>query len=97
MTKVESDHRIPNAPQFRGAVICAAQGENQKIIQAGVETARLFTSDKNEEISSKKKKKNKLSTSEYIGNIAARMLEHGHTPQEISEVVAKILTQREKK
>lgn len=86
--KVEIDGRLKNPPQLRGAVMSAALGQPE-LAKAGIDVARIFE----EESASPNLKVNKkrLTPQQRAEEAAKRMLEAGHTPQEIGEVVARIL------
>jgi hypothetical protein len=86
-----SNYDIPlsELPQFRGAVNTA---ENQELFKAGIEVAELFSYVPKRKITNKNKNE-KMTPHERAEKVALQMKEAGKSPQEIGEVVARILNE----
>jgi len=86
--KIKIDEKSGNFPQFRGAVVAGLQGCPQSMIEAGLEVADLFEQEPPSQTENPKPQKGPRLTPEEIAN---KMREAGHTPQESGLVMTKIL------
>jgi len=91
VARLEIDSRLGNLPQFRGAVKAAFLGEPLSIVEAGISASKLVgyeaVSGQLPAAAPGKSRESRLD----LDKIAQRMLKAGRSPQQIGEVMARLL------